>query len=142
MFSRAPRIAVERELPEVPEVPQVSGVPQAELQVLEEPQAPKSGPAGEGHGDSGTGLAFEEEGHGLDSVGIEELNADVDRLLQSIGLQNPGIDSELPQAVPKTSNSDPLAGPQPASSWRRGQYPLHRTSPLCQQADKRRKNKE
>ena len=38
---------------------------------------------------------------------IEELNAEVDLLLQSIGLQNSDIDPELldcePQAVPKTS---------------------------------------
>ena len=33
---------------------------------------------------------------------IEELNAEVDRLPQSIGLKNSGTDSELPQALPKT----------------------------------------
>ena len=30
---------------------------------------------------------------------MEELNAEVNRLLQSIGLQNSGINSDLPQAV-------------------------------------------
>ena len=115
----------------------------------DEPQEPESRPASEGHGDSSTRLAFEEEGDELDLVGIEELNAEVDCLLQSIGLQNSeaGINSDLPgcepQAVPKTSNPDPLAGSQPVSTWYQGQYPLHRTSPLCQQADKsRRKDKE
>ena len=114
----------------------------------EEPQEPESGPASKGHGDSGTGLAFEEEGDELDPVGIEELNAEVDRLLQSIGLQNSeaGINSDLPgcepQAVPKTENPDPLAGPQPVSAWYQGQYPLHRTLQLCQQADKSRREKD
>ena len=74
---------------------------------------------------------------------IEELNAEDGRLLQAIDLQNSGIVSEFPLAVRKTSNSDPLADPQPVSAWCRGQYPLHRSSPLCQQADKRRaKDKE
>ena len=98
-------------------------------------------------GGSGTDLALEGEGDELGSVDIGELNVEVDRPLQSICPQNPGIDPDLPdcepQAVPKTSNSDLLAGPQPVSAWCRGQYPLHRTSPLCQQADKRReKDKE
>ena len=114
----------------------------------EEPQEPESGPASEGHGDSGTRLAFEEEGDELDSAGIKELNAEVDRLLQSISLQNSevGINSDLPgcepQAVPKTENPDPLAGPQPVSAWYQGQYPLHRTLQLCQQADKSRREKD
>ena len=114
----------------------------------EEPQEPESGPATEGHGDSGTRLAFEEEGDELDSVGIKELNAEVDRLLQSISLQNSevGINSDFPgcepQAVPKTENPDPLAGPQPVSAWYQGQYPLHQTLQLCQQADKSRREKD
>ena len=71
----------------------------------EGPQEPESGPASEGHGGSGTGSAFEEEGDELDSVGIEELNAGVDRLLQSIGLQHSeaGINSDLPGCEPLQS---------------------------------------
>ena len=92
------------------------------------PLLSESKPVSEGHG-SGTDIALEEEGDELGSVETEELNAEADRLLQSIGLQNSGIDPDLPdcepQAVPKTSNSDLLAGPQPVSAWYRGQYPLH-----------------
>ena len=95
----------------------------------EEPEEPEPGLVSEGNGGSGTDLAPEEEGDELGPAEIKELNAETDRLLQSIGPQNSGIDSDFPdcepQAVPKTSNSDPLAGSQPVSAWCRGQYPLH-----------------
>ena len=62
---------------------------------LEEQEGPESGPVSEGHGATGNGtyLALE-EARGEDELdsegglGIEELNSEVDRLLQLVGLQN------------------------------------------------------
>ena len=104
---------------------------------------PESGPVSEGRGGNGTDLALEKEGDELGSegggLGIQELGAEFDRLLQLIGLQNSEIDSDLPgsepRAAPETTNSDSLARPRPLSAWYRGRYPLHQTLPLCQQQE-------
>ena len=84
------------------------------------PEELESGPVSEWHGATGndTDPAPEEEDdelHPEGSLGIEELNAEANRLLQLISLQNSGIDSDLPdrepQATPETSNSDHWQGP-------------------------------
>ena len=83
-----------------------------------------------------------------DGLGTEELDAEVNRLLQSIGLQNSEIEPNLPDgnpqtAVPETSNpGPPVPGRQPASAWYRGQYPLHQALSSCQQADRSRREKD
>ena len=60
---------------------------------------PEPGPVSEGRGGNGTDLALEKEGDELGSeggLGIQELGAEFDRLLQLIGLQSSEIDSDLP----------------------------------------------
>jgi hypothetical protein len=75
------------------------------------------------------------------NLGIEELNAEVNRLLQSIDM-----------AVELESDSESVPVPLPVvepgsesvSSWYKGKYPLHYRQPMCVQADRetRRKDKE
>ena len=52
-----------------------------------------------------------------DSVEIEVLNAEVDRLLQLIGLQNSEIKSDLPQAVYTTNIKYRSTGRAPSSKF-------------------------
>ena len=143
-----------------PQLARIADSPSHVEQDDSEPEEPESGPVSEGHGVTGNAssadgadLALEQEGDELDSdledgLGTEELDAEVNRLLQSIGLQNSDIEPNLPDgnpqtAVPETSNpGPPVPGRQPASAWYRGQYPLHQALSSCQQVDRSRREKD
>ena len=59
-----------------------------------------------------------------------------------------GSETDQEQNTPDTpplnpsAISDPLAGPRPLIAWYRGKCPLHWTLPLCQQADRSRREKD
>ena len=71
-----------------------------------------------------------------DDLGVAALDEEVNQLLATERDSDSEIDSEA--VTTSNTSTDSTTG----SIWYRGQYPLHRKSPLCVQADRKRKESD